>query len=585
MTTPHQDLLATGLVQDPGAVPLVIGVAGHRDPRPEDVPQLRQLCRDMLSEVLHTLPNTPVVMLNGLAAGMDSEAAEIFLDLISEQHLQRADGPDHRLVAALPKPRQLFLDEDFPLNDNATDQAERERLERLLQRCDAVLDGENCPELALPEQASGQLRDPSDPRCYGRQGIFLARHCYLLLAFSNGLDSAKVGGTSQTVAMQRGELYPLFVQVDEVIAAREPGVVVEITTPRRSDPVQPCPVGIVRYWGENLDGGRVDTDAMAALERNTLGQLLEWPAIPMRLERMNRELHRFPAVHETGSGKESAVWRLADEMANQRKKLYMRLCMAVMVVSVVVGLSTSRQDWQAIGLLIVLAAVVIFPKLQLGPKLEFIQWRCLAEALLVTDRWAAARVNCDAADLFHSQTNQNFAWIRTVLRARRLQLMAVLTQPEMVPPLPEVFECSRRWIVGQADWLDRTIKKNQRLDQSFLILGAAFFMLALAMSIAYWFGLTAIPQLWPDTCIGFTAAFIGYRELMGYSDTNARYGRSRAQFSRANKALACARPDPHSPSMLTVRRQLVIEAIGREKLDELNDWVGDQLQRVYRPAG
>ncbi len=48
------------------------------------------------------------------------------------------------------------------------------------------------------------------------------RHCYLLVGFFNGIDSGKVGGTSQTVAMQRGEVYPLFLQVDEVIAAHDP---------------------------------------------------------------------------------------------------------------------------------------------------------------------------------------------------------------------------------------------------------------------------------------------------------------------------------------------------------------------------
>lgn len=586
MDTVTQQLLATGLVQDPGAIPLVIGVAGHRDPRPQDLPLLRQRCREVLSEVLRTLPNTPLLMLNGLAAGMDSEAAEIFLELVVEQRQQQPDGPHHQLVAALPKPHQLYLNEDFPLKGDDASAAERARLERLLAACDAVLDGNNFPELTLPEPPPGKPRDPYDPRCYGRQGIFLARHGYLLMAFSNGLDSGKLGGTSQTVAMQRGELYPLFVQVDEVIAAREPGVVVEITTPRQSDdPVRPCPVGVVRYWGENLDGGRLDADALAALERPKLRHLLDWPAIPMRLEQINRELHRFPPVTRYGSGPESSVWLYADHLANEKKRFYMRLCGIVMVVSVVVGLSTSQQDWQAIGLLIVLTAVVIFPKLQLGPKLAFIQWRCLAESLLVTDHWAAAGVNGDTADLFHSQTNQNFAWIRTLLRARRLQLMAALTHPEMVPPLPEVFEHSRQWIKGQEKWLGKTIAKQQRLDQALLLLGGASFLMALGLALAYWLGVHNIRQLWPDACIGLTAAFIGYRELMGYSDTNARYGRSQAQFARAAKALACARPDPHDPAMLYVRRQLVIEAVGREKIDELNDWVGDQLQRVYRPAG
>ena len=98
-------------------------------------------------------------------------------------------------------------------------------------------------------------------------------------------------------------------------------------------------------------------------------------------------------------------------------------------------------------------------------------------------------------------------------------------------------------------------------------------------------GADVIPQLLPDFLIGFAVASFGYRELMGYSDTNARYGRSRAQFARAREALALARPDPNDPGMLAVRQRLVLVAVGREKIDELNDWVGDQLQRVYTPAG
>ena len=590
MDTGSQDLLASGLVQDPGAIPLVIGVAGHRDPRPQDLPRLRQRCHELLSELLTTLPNTPLLMLNGLAAGMDSEAAEIFLELVAEQRQQRPVGPHHQLVAALPKPRQLYLDEDFPLTGDVAASRDRKakdraRLERLLGSCDAVLDGDNCVDLTLPPSAPGEQRDPYDPRCYGRQGIFLVRHCYLLLAFSNSLDSGKLGGTTQTVAMQQGQLYPLFVQVDEVIAAREPGVVVEVTTPRESDLERPCPVADVRYWGENLDGGRVDAKDMACLERSKLQQLLAWPAIPMRLEQINRALHRFPPVTKDGSGPETSVWLYADELACNKKKVYERLCRFVMAASVLIGLSISQQNWQAIGLLIVLAAVVAFPKLQRGPKLAFIQWRCLAESLLVTDLWAAAGVTCDTADLFHSQTNQNFAWIRTLLRARRLQLMALQTIPEMKAPLPEVCDRARDWINGQANWLGKAITTHNRLDQTLLRLGGTSFLLALAFAAAYRFGMTTIPQLIPDVLIGLTGALIGYRELMGYADTIARYGRSQAQFIRAAKALSCARPDPHTPGMLNVRRQLVLEAVGREKIDELNDWVGDQLQRQYSPTG
>ena len=72
--------LAHGLLQDPGAVPLVIAVAGHRDPRLEFLPLLRQNFRIQLESLIRTLPHTPLLMLNGLAEGMDSETAQMFLD-------------------------------------------------------------------------------------------------------------------------------------------------------------------------------------------------------------------------------------------------------------------------------------------------------------------------------------------------------------------------------------------------------------------------------------------------------------------------------------------------------------------------
>lgn len=586
MITSTPELLATGLVQDPGAVPLVIGVAGHRDPRPEDLPVLRERFRALISELLCELPHTPLLMLNGLAAGSDSDAVEVFLELVAEQRQQRPGGPHHQLVAALPKPCQLYLDEDFRLDGSDQAAIDRERLERLLSACDAVLDGHNCPELELPPPSPGQQRDPFDPRCYGRQSVFLVRHCYLLVAFFNGIDAGKVGGTSQTVAMQRGEVYPLFVHLDEVIAAREPGVVVEITTPRSSDPVAVCPVAVVRYWAENRDGGITEASALEALEVPSLKALLQSSRIAARLEEINTQLSAFPPAPVHNKALESSLWLLADSRANAAKGQYVQLCRWVMVASVVVGLSVSQQAWQAIGLLIVFAALVTFPKLQRSPKLTFIQWRCLAESLLVTDFWSAVGVTGDTADLFHSQTNQNFVWIRTVLRARRLQLLAAHAVPEQKPPLPEAIDRCRFWIADQERWLVNTIARQQHWDRSYLIGAVIGFLLALTAAMAYWVvGADRVDGLWPETFIGIAVACIGYRELMGYGDTNARYGRSEAQFRRARKALALARPDPHDPLMLQVRQRLVVEAIGREKIDELNDWVGDQLQRVYRPAG
>jgi hypothetical protein len=577
-----QNLLGTGLMQDPGAVPLVVAVAGHRDPRPQDLPILRERFCDLIQKLLTTLPHTPLILLNGLAAGMDSEAAELFLELITEHRQQHPQTPHHQLIAALPKPRQIYLEEDF-----SEDSTERVRLEGLLKRCDAVLDGDNCPELALPEPARGQSRDQYDPRCYARQGIFIVRHCYLLVAFSNGIDSGKVGGTSQTVAMQRGDVHPLFLEVDEVIASREPGVVVEITTPRASDVEPICPVANVHYWGENLDGRKIDFKAIASLERPNLAALVEAKGcIPARIESINRELPAWPPQEVHNMGVQSSLWRYADHQANAAKNGYIRLCRAVMIASVLIGLSNSDQAWQAASLMVVLASVLIFPMLQRGPKLAFIQWRCLAESLLVTDFWSAVSVNGDTADLFHSHTSQNLAWIRTVQRTRHLQLMILHANPDCLAPMTVVIECCRSWINGQEQWLGRTIHKQQRWDQRYVLVGSLAFLLALAFSFVFLLGAPGgIHSLWSETLLGVSAACFGYRELMGYSDTNARYGRSRTQFARAHEALNLVRADTHAPGMLELRQRLVMEAVGREKIAELNDWVGDQLQRVYTPGG
>lgn len=576
------DLLGTGLVQDPGAVPLVVAVAGHRDPRPQDIQILRERFCSLIKELLETLPNTPLLMLNGLAEGMDTEAAELFLKLISEHKQRHPHGPQHQLVGVLPKLRHLYLEEDF---ENGS--AGKARLVALLSRCDAVLDGDNCSELATSLHDTAEKGDAWDNRCYGRQGIFLVRHCYLLIAFSNGLDSGKIGGTSQTVAMQRGEVYPLFLHVDEVIAAREPGVVVEITTPRVSDQEPFCPVGHVRYWSENLDGSRINSNALASLEKSSLQELIKTDGcIPTRIEAINSQLGDFPPANVYNTGVQASLWRYADHSANISKSDYVRLCRGVMIASILIGLGTSQQEWQAVGLLVVLAAVLSFPKLQQGPKLRFIQWRCLAESLLIADFWCAAGVQGDTADLFHSQTSQNFGWIRTILRARRVQLMALQADPDNRSPLPEAIECCRRWINGQEEWLARAISRQQKWDQKYALIGSLSFFMALAMGVAFWlFGHELIDELWPETLIGIAVASYGYRELMGYGDTNARYGRSRSQFARAREALALTRPTPNEPDMLAVRQRLVVEAVGREKIDELNDWVGDQLQRVYKPAG
>ena len=57
-------LLAHGLIQDPGAVPLVLAVVGHRDPLPELLTLLERNLRQQLEQLSRAVPHTPLLMLN-----------------------------------------------------------------------------------------------------------------------------------------------------------------------------------------------------------------------------------------------------------------------------------------------------------------------------------------------------------------------------------------------------------------------------------------------------------------------------------------------------------------------------------------
>src|SRR5271156_6749563 len=80
--------------------PLVIGVTGHRDLRPEDMEKLEVKVREILGELRARDCSTPLVLLSALAEGADRLAAGIALEIGA------------RLVVPLPMPQDLY-EQDF----------------------------------------------------------------------------------------------------------------------------------------------------------------------------------------------------------------------------------------------------------------------------------------------------------------------------------------------------------------------------------------------------------------------------------------------------------------------------------------
>src|SRR5580704_13746010 len=122
---------------NPALIPFVVSVTGHRDPRPQDLASLRHEIIEVLAGLRSRMPNTPLILLSGLAEGADQLAAEIAL----EQHML--------LAVAMPMPLDIYR--------TTMSEAAQVKLDDLLVqsilRIDLPLDGRTLDELRTSEEA------------------------------------------------------------------------------------------------------------------------------------------------------------------------------------------------------------------------------------------------------------------------------------------------------------------------------------------------------------------------------------------------------------------------------------------------
>ena len=170
-------------------LPLIIGVTGHRDLRDEDIGELERrvgvVFDRIASDYLTADGATPIVVLSALAEGADQLVARIALDRGA------------LLVAPLPMPIAEYRKDYQP---GSMPDAEGE-FDRLLARAIAIrempfVDGNTIETIRMdPGRRALQYRET---------GIFIVRHCQILLSLWDGDESdVRTGGTAEIVRLQR----------------------------------------------------------------------------------------------------------------------------------------------------------------------------------------------------------------------------------------------------------------------------------------------------------------------------------------------------------------------------------------------
>ncbi|MGH8042317.1 MAG: hypothetical protein ACREPN_09770 [Rudaea sp.] len=156
--------------------PLVIGVTSHRNIPAHEIDPIRIRVRELLAQLRREFPHSPLTVISALAEGGDQLVA------------QEALAVGAQLIAPLPLPRDVYT-QDF------IDAATRDAFAALCERAHVfelpLLPGHTDADVAR----AGVERD----RQYARAGVFIARHCHLLLAIWDGKESERLGGTAQVV--------------------------------------------------------------------------------------------------------------------------------------------------------------------------------------------------------------------------------------------------------------------------------------------------------------------------------------------------------------------------------------------------
>jgi hypothetical protein len=518
----------------PLAVPLVVGVTGHRDLVEGDVAGLAARVDTVLSEIAGEMPHSPLVLLSPMAAGADTLVAEIALRRGLE------------VVACLPMPVEDYR-ADF-------DDDEYRRFGAVLDRCTLVHVVGHAPKDAAARNS-----------CYEAADAYLARNSDLLLALWDGVESDNAAGTSAVV---RTRLHGMAASKSALLEPLDTGSVYWIVTRRRSNPPTTDSLRTERLYPDPVEG---ESDPASA-ER----------AANDRLDVLNRDL----ALAGTRAGDEQRD-RVLPAVDGIAKSLQWRSLAVGRMLYVLAFLAASAQivlkddTWSTVGKIVLLgvALVVLLVARRADVDCRYEDYRALAEGLRVADAWRRAGITAPVDRFYLRMQAGELQWIRRALRA-----IALVAPVEAVAdPRPAL----DGWIAHQKSYYEGAARRERasqrRCDRwafALTVLNLCAGALVAVLLVVPYPPVKAFVTDHADVMHGILPLFIAWAALSAgllwsyaserrFAESARRYGRMGLLYARAQRRLP-----------LTTGDELAIE-LGRESLAEHADWL---LTRRARPV-
>ena len=359
-------------------IPLLVGVTGHRDLRPEDGAVLLAAVTEALAQLRRRCPHTEIKLLCSLAAGADLLCADA------------AEKQGIPLMAALPMDLERYARGFNP--------ADRERLFAHCRRAEAVFTVPPTEETP-PE--------PTEDFFYRQAGIYVAEHARVLLALWDGLPGKPTGcGTAETVSfMLEGRYAP---RDGLPLRQSDNGAVICVTAPRLG---QKGSAGERRFLGdrEALEACLCRTEEFNRLSESVAP---EGAILPERRE-------EDPLLDRM-----ETLYGLADKLSLKSAGLFRRI-LAMMAASSTV-LTTAfllYDEAELIWMLFVCGGMLLgaFLCRRLAEKTachrRYLEYRALAESLRVQAFLRYAGSSRNAAELMTWTQRQETGWVQDALCA------------------------------------------------------------------------------------------------------------------------------------------------------------------------
>ena len=559
---------------NPALIPFVVSVTGHRDPRPQDVASLRHEITEVLTGLRSRMPNTPLILLSGLAEGADQLAAEIAL----EQKLF--------LAAALPMPLEIYR---TTMSETAQAKLDDFLAQSVLQIV-LPLQGRTLDELRTSEEARAG--------CYESLAAFLVRHGQALIALWDGKHSEKRGGTSRVVHYALLGAPPNSVEEMESRCR----VVYQVVTPRLSSGsesgtrIRTVTLGCERIPA-TLD--RAGSPDQSELEAMTFAQ------VEANLDRFNQEavgkadmaaeirshLIEDSMALSPFSERLQTLYGVADAIsvqANRERRFFLGLILA-MAVAGALFYGLTGEVWQGqIWLWFTFPGFVIMALLVhqwarvTHVEARYLDARALAEALRVQFFWEIAGIKRSVDRYYLMNRKSELDWIRYSLKNIWLLHQGIDEDTSVQPNRRVALE---RWVRHQQTWYgekanrqSHSVRQRERISRNGLLVAVAWSILVPASFLIHgpWRNLGPwMPNKWKYQEAMHVALVVpallaaAYRlwiEQSGYAEQSREYRFMERQFEIKAGELEA---NMDSPAMV---EKLLVE-VGIEALKENGRWL------------